>query len=276
MKKLKQLCFLTLLTMLLASCSRMVSTDYDVMEHGTITAIDSLNRSFSIRSLTSKETKTWYVDNPCVGALSIYGLVYLDDLAVNDTVYVYRDGGEMLVSKYSIADVKDLNDSLCSYYWLNIAENWYWFSLIISIVALCILTANDKVAAFAILVGLALVYGMTGLFSRLRPMQEGTITEITENYVKLDSSRIIPYASLTDLKTHKRVRLGQNVTLYETEYLGGRKIFFSSQKLNPQAVEAPQTYPEVWLKSLIFYFISVIVVQIPFLYLPLGENKRKK
>lgn len=277
MEKLKQLCFLTLLTMLFASCSRIVSTDYEVMEHGTITAADSLNRSLSVCPLTTGATETWYVGNhPLFDALSLRVLGYTKRVNIGDTVYVYRDGGKIFISKCSIADAKDINEFLCSFYWQNIAQNWYWFLLIFGIIALCLIAEKEVASLFALVIGFAVTLGLTGLANRLQPMFEGTITEISADFVKLDSARIVPYASLEDIKTRKPVKVGQNVTLYSAEYLTGRKIFFSSQKLNREAVTAPQSYPEVWLKSTLFFFVGVLLMQIPFYCIQEELNKRKR
>lgn len=265
-----------MLAALSVSCSRMVSKDYEVMQHGTITAIDSQNGCLSVRTPATGAIQIWYVNNSFCDVLSLYVLAYDTRLNVGDTVYVYRDGSNIFASKCSIADAKDINEFLCSYYWQNIAQNWYWFLLIFSIIALCIITKKEAATLFALVIGFSITLGLTGLANRLQPMPGGTITEITADFVKLDSARIVPYAALEDIKTHKPVRVGQNVMLYSAEYFGNRKIFFSSQKLNNDTLTAPQTYPEVWLKSSLLFCIGIFVMLIPLDFLIRWWNKRKQ
>lgn len=256
------------LLLLSVSCSRIVSTDYEVMEHGTVAAIDSINRSLSVRAIATDTVQTWYVDRPYVDMLSLW-LVSYTNIAVGDTVYIYRDGGEMFASRCSIADVKDINEALCSWYWQNIAQNWYWFLLIFGIIALYTtgIIKSETGVFFAVVIGLAATYCLTMTGSRLSLTAEGTVTEITENYVKLDDAVIVSYATLNDLKMHQPITVGQRVTIYSAEYWNGRKIFLSSQKLNEAAIKAPQSYPEIWLKSFFLFLLGVLSGHFLFYYL---------
>ena len=279
MGKLKQLCFLALFTVLSASCSRMVSTDYEVMQHGMITAVDSVGYNLTVRSLATDSVRIWYVDQLFTDLLSLRGVGYCETIATGDTVYVYRDGGEIFASKCSLADVKDLNKSLCSYYWQNIAEKWYWFLLIFGIIALFMadVIKGDFLCAFALVIGFFLTLGLTGFSGQLEavPSGVGKITKITADYVALDSNRMVSYATLADLKAHQPVKVGQEVILYSITYVDSRKIFFSSRELNKQAIAASQTYPEIWLKSTLFFCFGIFVMQIPFYYLKRWWDKRK-
>ena len=279
MNKLKQLCLLTLVLIFSCSCNRLVSADYDTIDTGTITDVDKTANNLTIQSFQSGATHIWYVDRAELDALSMYGGEYRDKLKQGDTVYVYRDGGEIFVSKRSIADAKAINTALCDYYWLNLGKQWYWL-LLIFVVAACVMVYCSE-SFFSLLIlaaGWGALLMLSNIDNKLEYTSEGTITRIASCYVELDNSVIVPYATLNDIATHNPVCLGEKVSLYNYRASlssAENKIFFSTRKLNQEALQATQAYPEIFLRTTVLYWFFTVITQIPFVYLK-DRRKAKK
>ncbi|MCM1323785.1 MAG: hypothetical protein NC218_06450 [Acetobacter sp.] len=289
MEKIKQLCLFALLLVLSTSCNKLTGTDYETMDYGIITTVDSTKYSLTVHSLTTDSSHNWYVKTPLYDNLSTWGFAYSSPITIGDTVYIYRDGGNLLVSQYNLTDADNIDNALFQFYWHNIAANWLWFGLIFCIIGILGAGMLDGVVRFrtsetpfvvAIIVGWICSLVICHTASELHLLQNGTITAITEKHITLNNKDIIPYATLEDITTHKPVTIGMNVSAYRytLDNLNSTCIFFSSRPLNQQVLKTSQTYPNIFLLTSLLFWVTAILSQIPFFCLNefLIKKKLKK
>lgn len=290
MKTIKQFCLLAFMLVFVSSCSRIVHTDYERLDHGEILSIDSVKMGLTVHSFLTGDSVLWFTSSPDIDRLSMWGLEYHRRVSVGDTVTIYLDNGQFFATLCDIKDAQDINQSLVSYYWEDIANNWYIFvlaTLILGVVFSGIykrvhqfspdFQAGLMVAVAAISYSVFLTYCNCG--STLSQMNKGRITDITPLYVEIDNAHRMPYATLDDISTHRPVKVGQDVVVYA--YGLNSKLdrnFFSTRELNVEAVKASQSYPENFLMTSVLFVIAILVGSGLFLFPNrwLEQRKEKK
>lgn len=285
MKKIKLLCLLITALMTSVSCSRIVHANYKTADRGKIIAADSIKSYLSIRSFSSDSCNNWYVVHTQWDELSSRGLIYTQNLSIGDTVYIYQDKSQVFASKCDVSDAKNINKALCIHYWQDIAQNWFCFLLLTAISggALWVMVkVTKKAQAVPVVVICVCFIGtvcLTKAGYKLEMVLKGEVTQMTPDFVKINRSYIFPYADKNDIVTHKPVQCGKKVWLYrytDSEYKCG-EIFFSSHKLNEQALQFPQTYPEIWLMTSFLFAVMTLVLFFLFYYLSkVVDNIKKK
>lgn len=286
MKQLQQLCMLALLLIFTASCSQLVHTDYKLMDKGQVATIDTLKQCITIHSFSNNKENSWSVSRPYQDKLSLWGIQYTGKICLGDTVNIYQDGTDFFATKYDVKDAQNINQTLVSYYWKHLADHWLLYLFIFTILGILgsgilkHLTKKDMDDLFflCLLFCLGACYGNSNVGKRLHPTQSGTITEITPTYITLDNTFTTPYATLNDISTQKSVKVGQHVTFYAyCESNDFANFFPSTHKLNEKALKATQSYPEIWLMTLVFFFVATLLSQVPFAVLNrLIRRKRKQ
>lgn len=268
MKKILQLCLLAILLVFSTSCVRMVHKNYEIMDNGTVTAIDTTKYSVTLYSSETNTLHSWNVSDPTWENLSTWRNQSSDKIAIGDHVFIYRDIDKMLISKHSVADAKNINKALSAYFWQNLLQNWYWLILIGLIVSIFALRKiKSEIGLFSsIILGWVATLGLLGANSTLHQQNSGTVTQINPEtkLVVLDTNYTTAVTTLDDITTHKPITVGQHVTLYHytnLSYGNSRKVFMSSKELNVQTLKASQPYPEIWLMGSIVFLITVLLVQ---------------
>ena len=99
-----------------ASCSRIVTKDYELLDSGTVAEIDNVEGKMGIASNRDGVCREWFPETMRDG-LSVWGICYADSLAVGDKCYVYAGGEKPVISKVSVADAQRINRALCRQYW---------------------------------------------------------------------------------------------------------------------------------------------------------------
>ena len=99
-----------------ASCSRIVTKDYELLDSGTVAEIDNVEGKIGIASNRDGVCREWFPETMRDG-LSVWGICYADSLAVGDKCYVYDGGDKPVISKVSVADAQRINRALCRQYW---------------------------------------------------------------------------------------------------------------------------------------------------------------
>ncbi len=286
MKTITRLCLLAVLLITSVSCSRIVHADYELVDKGYVITNDHEEGSVTIRSSLSNKKAKWFIDPAGVDGLSLWALGYTDKITIGDEVNIYRHDGVFLASGYNVDDAKNINQTVTSLYWRNMADNWYFFLLIFIVLGIMLSDIHRwltgfKTGVFACIMCISIccltciAIGNPG--AHLYQVESGTITEITPEYVKINDYFAIPYAHLNDMSTHTDVKVGQNINAYvlkNAEHLGG---VFSSYQLNEKSLKASQSYPEVLLMT-IFLFVLCSTLSV-YLFKSIDyqiEKKRKK
>lgn len=267
---MKKLLFFAFLATLLSSCSRIISTDYELAEHGIITAIDAKTNTLTVLSLQDDTSKEWLTSSTC-DELTLNVLHYTKVLNIGDTIYLYHNGKNFLPTRCNIDDAKEINRMLCKYYWQNVP-----IAGLIILVAFILLTAlfvkkiKDRqsifvqsIATFTILYFLAVTVLNAG--HRLYPLKEGTVTNLTADKITLDKSFTFPCYKLTTVTPKNGLKAGQYVHLYSyapTNQAHNGSIFVCTKKLNAQALTAWQAYPEIWFKTMVLCLIILALAKI--------------
>ena len=94
-----------------ASCSRIVTKDYELLDSGTVAEIDNVEGKMGIASNRDGVCREWFPETMRDG-LSVWGICYADSLAVGDKCYVYDGGDKPVISKVSVADAQRINRAL--------------------------------------------------------------------------------------------------------------------------------------------------------------------
>ena len=105
-----------------ASCSRIVTKDYELLDSGTVAEIDNVEGKMGIASNRDGVCREWFPETMRDG-LSVWGICYADSLAVGDKCYVYDGGDKPVISKVSVADAQRINRALCRQYWKEALSN---------------------------------------------------------------------------------------------------------------------------------------------------------
>lgn len=270
MKTIKQFCLLALVLVFVSSCSLIVHTDYELVDCGKVLSVDADKMSLGIYSFSSGRPTEWYSYTPSIDGLSMEGGQYQSKISVGDTVNIYRDGNKFIATRYDIKDAQAINQTLASYYWQNIAENWWVFLIFFCVFGIVGYGTWQKkhenywLTAYLICVvlGIAISLSIYQAGGRLHVLRSGTITAITSSSVRLNNSTIIPYATLEDISTHHSVKVGQDVVVYSYRFGGSEGAnFLSTRKLNDFSLRASQSYPESFLMTLMLFVITTLVTQ---------------
>lgn len=286
MKKIKKLCVLAVLLMLLTSCSRIVHTDYELVDYGTIVSIDKKEQRITIHSALNNKQISWFVTNCEFDYLSKRGLGYTKKLVYHDKVNIYQNGKEFFATTLDVRDAQNINKALTTYYWQHLAENWDGILIALIIIFIILYIINYTCNISRALWVMVFIWGITLLTSFslgnigavFTPSSEGKITKITPTYVTLNDKYVCPYATLEDISTHVPVKVGQQVNTYSyniDESSIKSPIFFSTHKLNENTLKSYQSYPENLLMTSILIIVAIILENILFfIYESLSDIKK--
>lgn len=260
--------FLLLLTVLLiTSCSRIVMTDYELIDSGVIEKVDYDAVSVSIVSNKDKVSRTWMPKRMFDG-LSLRGVYYTDSLKVGDKCFVYDNGDEPIISKVSIQDAKVINDALSRHYWkeLLVSERLVtMIALAFVVMAFWLFSPNSNKY---IMIGLVLFLGATAFAviwmnpnRKLEKVGEGMLTEISGKRFVVDNKTVY-YSYPKDVFRKEPLYVGEKVQVYRYgRYRSGvrENIFISKSVFNEDTLKKSQIYPEVLLRTWGLYWALLLV-----------------
>ncbi len=259
--------WLLLTVLLITSCSRIVSTDYELIDSGVIETVDYDAVSVSIVSDKDSVCRSWF-PKKAYDALSLQGLEYTDSLKVGDKCFVYDKGDEPLISKVSIQDAKVINDALSRHYWkeLLVSERLVtMIALAFVVMAFWLFSPNSNKY---IMIGLVLFLGATAFAviwmnpnRKLEKVGEGTLTEISGKRFVVDNKTVY-YSYPKDVFRKEPLYVGEKVQVYRYgRYRSGvrENIFISKSVFNEDTLKKSQIYPEVLLRTWGLYWALLLV-----------------
>ena len=241
-----------------ASCSRIVTKDYELLDSGTVAEIDNVEGKMGIASNRDGVCREWFPETMRDG-LSVWGICYADSLAVGDKCYVYDGGDKPVISKVSVADAQRINRALCRQYWKEL--------LISERLIVCVLMALATMAFWlfspnsgkCIGVGFVLILATTAAAvawmapgRKLEKVGSGVITGVEKKRFTLDGKTIYYLSSPKDVFNGEMLEAGKAVNVYRYgKHRSGirENIFLSRSSFNEATLKKAQIYPEIFLKT---------------------------
>ena len=203
-----------------ASCSRIVTKDYELLDSGTVAEIDNVEGKIGIASNRDGVCREWFPETMRDG-LSVWGICYADSLAVGDKCYVYDGGDKPVISKVSVADAQRINRALCRQYWKEL--------LISERLIVCVLMALATMAFWlfspnsgkCIGVGFVLILATTAAAvawmapgRKLEKVGSGVITGVEKKRFTLDGKTVYYLSSPKDVFNGEMLEAGKAVNVY--------------------------------------------------------------
>ena len=260
--------WLLLTVLLITSCSRIVSTDYELIDSGVIETVDYDAVSVSIVSDKDSVCRSWFPKKAFDG-LSLLGLGYTDSLKVGDKCFVYDKGDEPLISKVSIQDAKAINEALCRHYWNELLSLQRLIILVVLafVVMALVLFTPDNYGYTLIRVMLlfaATAFAVLGMAPnrKLEKVGDGVLTEISGKRFVIDNKTVY-YSYPKDVFKKEALSVGEKVQIYRygRSSSGVREnIFISKCVFDDVTLAKDQIYPEVLVKTWGLYWAMLLVV----------------
>ena len=271
---MKQIMFL-LAAILFASCSRIATADYELLDEGVITAIDKENKAISVVSGKDSVCREWFFGTIYDG-LSMRALAYTDTFNIGDKCYVYEDGDKPLISKVSVADAKQVNAFLSRWYWRDLftaGQIGVWVLLALMVHLAFVFPVKDETTATVYFMltffALAVAVARKEPGRTLEKLGAGVITQIDGARVTLDGQKVYFVAAMEDIADKQTLEKGQSVYVYGygVYHLDGKlisgsgeDIFMSRRELCPAALDKQQIYPEIMLRTSGLYLLVQAIV----------------
>lgn len=251
-----------------ASCSRIVTKDYELLDSGTVAEIDNVEGKIGIASNRDGVCREWFPETMRDG-LSVWGICYADSLAVGDKCYVYDGGDKPVISKVSVADAQRINRALCRQYWKEL--------LISERLIVCVLMALATMAFWlfspnsgkCIGVGFVLILATTAAAvawmapgRKLEKVGSGVITGVEKKRFTLDGKTVYYLSLPKDVFNGETLEAGKAVNVYRYgKHRSGirENIFLSRSSFNEATLKKAQIYPEIFLKTVGLYWGLLLV-----------------
>lgn len=259
-----------LAAILFASCSRIATADYELLDSGVIAGVDKENRAISVVSGKDSVCREWFPGTIYDG-LSMRALAYTDTFNIGDKCYVYEDGDKPLISKVSVADAKQVNAFLSRWYWRDLftaGQIGVWVLLALMVHLAFVFPVKDETTAGVYF--LLTVFALAVAVARKEPgrtlekLGAGVITQIDGARVTLDGQKVYFVAAMEDIADKQTLEKGQSVYVYGygVYLLDGKliDIFMSRRKLCPAALDKQQIYPEIMLRTSGLYLLVQAIV----------------
>lgn len=262
------------------SCSRIVSVDYPLLDKGTVQSVDRNNCQITVVSNRDSMYRVWTPETYMDG-LSVRGIGYTDSFTVGDVCYVYDGGDKPIVSKVSISDAKKINAALCEHFNKNSipslqAVAFVLFSAFVIPFFWLAFKQDKRACFFVLLVTFVLASFLYFPGRTLETVDSGTITAIEQNRYILDGKRVYYASSEQDIFNGGKLSDGMAVTVYcYGDKHMRNEVFLSRSSFSETLLKMPQPYPEIMLRSIVLYGMSLLAVATLF-YLVSLTGKRKE
>lgn len=259
-----------LAAILFASCSRIATADYELLDSGVIAGVDKENKAIRVVSGKDSVCREWFPGTIYDG-LSMRALAYTDTFNIGDKCYVYEDGDKPLISKVSVADAKQVNAFLSRWYWRDLftaGQIGVWVLLALMVHLAFVFPVKDETTATVYFMltffALAVAVARKEPGRTLEKLGAGVITQIDGARVTLDGQKVYFVAAMEDIADKQTLEKGQSVYVYGygVYLLDGKliDIFMSRRKLCPAALDKQQIYPEIMLRTSGLYLLVQAIV----------------
>lgn len=269
---MKKIMLLLLIAVVLSSCSRVISKDYEEISSGLVTQVDEEQCEITMQSLVDRQESCWKVFQTKDGFSWRLFRGYTEDILVGDTVFVYKNQDGVFVSKLSTAEAQCVNQTLSNYCWhslLQVPQLCCLIVLMFMTVALYYISKENGLKNSCTMAVFNLVMAIC-IFLPGKTLQRTMIGFVSESEDKVVIDNAFRYKVANekvsenvwkDAFSDETIKCEDLVYVYEYVFLGKTETYFvSKRKLDGHTLTSPQVYPEIMLRMCLIELVLLLLV----------------